>query len=203
MRSQRVYQQAFPTDRILAVLQRNDGKQFDQHLVPAVRAAGRHLSRRATWCASTAARSPWCSRHTPPIPIGACASFTADEVTPGEPNRGRPVGDGGRARQRDSGASRSGDYGIDPLLQPEPRPVRSCHMPRFAFGLPRPGRLYALPWDSMGVSRGGFRRGCSSPSSSISCGPTISSSSTSIGDTASARSSIRAWSSRTRDTRIW
>ncbi len=33
MRSQRRYQQAFPTDRILAVLQRNDGKQFEQHLV--------------------------------------------------------------------------------------------------------------------------------------------------------------------------
>ena len=33
MRSQRIYQEAFPTDRILAVLQRNDGKQFDQHLV--------------------------------------------------------------------------------------------------------------------------------------------------------------------------
>jgi len=33
MRSQRVYQQAHPTDRILAVLQRNDGKQFDQRLV--------------------------------------------------------------------------------------------------------------------------------------------------------------------------
>ncbi|MBI4265926.1 MAG: HD domain-containing protein [Acidobacteria bacterium] len=33
MRSQRVYQDAFPTDRILAVLQRNDGSQFDQHLV--------------------------------------------------------------------------------------------------------------------------------------------------------------------------
>jgi hypothetical protein len=33
MRSQRAYQQAFPTDRILAVLQRSDGKQFDQHLV--------------------------------------------------------------------------------------------------------------------------------------------------------------------------
>jgi putative nucleotidyltransferase with HDIG domain len=33
MRSQRLYQQAFPTDRILAVLQRNDGKQFDQNLV--------------------------------------------------------------------------------------------------------------------------------------------------------------------------
>jgi putative nucleotidyltransferase with HDIG domain len=33
MRSQRVYQEAFPTDRILAVLQRNDGAQFDQHLV--------------------------------------------------------------------------------------------------------------------------------------------------------------------------
>jgi putative nucleotidyltransferase with HDIG domain len=33
MRSQRSYQQAYPTDRILAVLQRNDGTQFDQHLV--------------------------------------------------------------------------------------------------------------------------------------------------------------------------
>ncbi|MGE0041217.1 MAG: HD-GYP domain-containing protein [Vicinamibacterales bacterium] len=33
MRSQRAYQQAFPTDRIKAVLERNDGQQFDQHLV--------------------------------------------------------------------------------------------------------------------------------------------------------------------------
>lgn len=33
MRSQRQYQQAFPTDRILEVLKRNDGKQFDQNLV--------------------------------------------------------------------------------------------------------------------------------------------------------------------------
>ena len=33
MRSQRAYQQAFPTDRILAVLQRNNGEQFDQHLI--------------------------------------------------------------------------------------------------------------------------------------------------------------------------
>ena len=33
MRSQRSYQQAFPTERILEVLKRNDGKQFDQHLV--------------------------------------------------------------------------------------------------------------------------------------------------------------------------
>ncbi len=33
MRSQRVYQQVHPTDRILAVLQQNDGKQFDQRLV--------------------------------------------------------------------------------------------------------------------------------------------------------------------------
>ena len=33
MRSQRAYQEAFPTDRILAVMKRNDGKQFDQHLV--------------------------------------------------------------------------------------------------------------------------------------------------------------------------
>src|SRR5262249_24816287 len=33
MRSQRRYQKAFPTDRILEVLRRNDGMQFDQHLV--------------------------------------------------------------------------------------------------------------------------------------------------------------------------
>jgi putative nucleotidyltransferase with HDIG domain len=33
MRSQRKYQQAHPTDRILEVLKRSDGKQFDQNLV--------------------------------------------------------------------------------------------------------------------------------------------------------------------------
>ena len=33
MRSQRAYQQAFPSDRILEVMKRNDGNQFDQHLV--------------------------------------------------------------------------------------------------------------------------------------------------------------------------
>jgi putative nucleotidyltransferase with HDIG domain len=33
MRSQRAYQQSFATDRILSVLKRNDGAQFDQHLV--------------------------------------------------------------------------------------------------------------------------------------------------------------------------
>jgi len=33
MRSQRRYQQSFPSERILTVLQRNDGTQFDQHLI--------------------------------------------------------------------------------------------------------------------------------------------------------------------------
>jgi putative nucleotidyltransferase with HDIG domain len=33
MRSQRSYQQSFPSDRVLEVLKRNDGLQFDQHLV--------------------------------------------------------------------------------------------------------------------------------------------------------------------------
>jgi putative nucleotidyltransferase with HDIG domain len=33
MRSQRAYQQAFPSDRILAVLRQHDGARFDQHLV--------------------------------------------------------------------------------------------------------------------------------------------------------------------------
>ena len=33
MRSQRAYQQAYPTDRIVAVLKKNEGSQLDQHLV--------------------------------------------------------------------------------------------------------------------------------------------------------------------------
>ena len=33
MRSQRTYQQSFPTERILPVQKRNDGTQFDQHLI--------------------------------------------------------------------------------------------------------------------------------------------------------------------------
>jgi hypothetical protein len=33
MRSQRAYQQAHPTDRIIAVLKKNEGSQLDQHLV--------------------------------------------------------------------------------------------------------------------------------------------------------------------------
>jgi putative nucleotidyltransferase with HDIG domain len=33
MRSQRAYQQAFPSDRVLAVLRRHDEKEFDPHLV--------------------------------------------------------------------------------------------------------------------------------------------------------------------------
>jgi putative nucleotidyltransferase with HDIG domain len=33
MRSQRAYQQSYPTDRILQVLKKNDGAQFDPHLV--------------------------------------------------------------------------------------------------------------------------------------------------------------------------
>ena len=33
MRSQRAYQQAFPSDRVLQVLRKDDGGQFDRHLV--------------------------------------------------------------------------------------------------------------------------------------------------------------------------
>jgi HD-GYP domain-containing protein (c-di-GMP phosphodiesterase class II) len=48
MRSHRAYQQSFPTDRILEVLKRNDGQQFDQNLVRRS-AAARHLSSRQPW----------------------------------------------------------------------------------------------------------------------------------------------------------
>lgn len=33
MRSQRTYQHSFPSERVVQVLKRNDGTQFDQHLV--------------------------------------------------------------------------------------------------------------------------------------------------------------------------
>jgi hypothetical protein len=33
MRSQRAYQQSFPTERVLEVLKRNNNEQFDRHLV--------------------------------------------------------------------------------------------------------------------------------------------------------------------------
>ena len=56
MRSQRAYQQAFPTERIIAVLKRNDGTQFDQHLVRDSCSCSASI-RLATWCASTPAKS--------------------------------------------------------------------------------------------------------------------------------------------------
>ena len=44
MRSQRAYQQAFPTDRVLAVLKKDDGAHFDAAAGAPLRAAARHLS---------------------------------------------------------------------------------------------------------------------------------------------------------------
>ena len=70
MRSQRVYQQAHPSDRILAVLQRNDGKQFDQHLVRRfVQLVGIYPAGQPG-ASSTPARSPSSSSPTRRIPTG-------------------------------------------------------------------------------------------------------------------------------------
>jgi HD-GYP domain-containing protein (c-di-GMP phosphodiesterase class II) len=49
MRSQRLYQRSFPTDRILEVMRRNDGRQFDQHLVRRFRRSWLACTRSATW----------------------------------------------------------------------------------------------------------------------------------------------------------
>ena len=109
MRSQRAYQQAFPTDRILAVLKRNDGTQFDQHLV---RRFVQLLAstRRAISCGSRPARSrswPGCTRPIRIVRACACcstrtarASICRTNATSG--NRRIPATEAGQCRRRRS-----------------------------------------------------------------------------------------------------
>jgi len=73
MRSQRSYQQAFPTDRILAVLQQNDGSRFDQRLVRRFSQLYRDLPDWATSSGSTTGRWPWCcAPRTGSLETGWC-----------------------------------------------------------------------------------------------------------------------------------
>ena len=119
MRSQRVYQPAFPTDRILAVLQRNDGKQFDQHLVrrfvqlvgiyPAgnlVRLYGGEDRRRAQGACprSRTARACACSSGGDGIPFGDPPEMNLWEMEETQDNAIQSPVD-------------PAEYGIDPLLQ--------------------------------------------------------------------------------------
>jgi len=63
MRSQRSYQRAFPTDRIVAVLKQNDGSRFDQRLVRRFSQL-MGIYRSATSSASTTARWRSCCTCT-------------------------------------------------------------------------------------------------------------------------------------------
>ena len=108
MRSQRVYQPAFPTDRILAVLQRNDGKQFDQNLVRRfVQLVGIYpvgnMVRLYNGEIAVVMKAHAPDPYRPRVRI----LMTADEMPLANSDRSQPVGDGGRAGQRDPVAARS------------------------------------------------------------------------------------------------
>ena len=76
MRSQRAYQQAFPTDRILAVMKRNDGTQFDQHLVRRfVQLLGIYPPGNLVRLTTEKLRSSRrCTRRTRTAPASACST---------------------------------------------------------------------------------------------------------------------------------
>ena len=117
MRSQRAYQQAFPTDRILAVLKRNDGTQFDQHLVRRfVQLLGIYppgnLVRLTTGEIAVVIQVHAPDPHRPRVRV-----LIAKDGTPLDlPVRSQPLG---RSSPRGAGrhrrAGRAGQYGIDPL----------------------------------------------------------------------------------------
>ena len=103
MRSQRSYQQAFPTDRILAVLKRNDGTQFDQHLVRrfvqllGIYPAG-NLVRLNT--GEVGGRAQACTR---PIRTGRTCACSSTATARGSTCRTtQPLGDEPTTRQRPS-----------------------------------------------------------------------------------------------------
>ena len=99
MRSQRAYQQAHPTDRILAVLKRNDGAQFDQNLVRRfVQLLGIYppgnLVRLSTGEVAVVLRVHAPDPHRPRVRV----LFAADGTPAGSALRSQPVGAAARRR---------------------------------------------------------------------------------------------------------
>ena len=118
MRSQRAYQQAFPTERIIAVLKRNDGTQFDQHLVRRfVQLLGIYppgnLVRLSTGEVAVVARVHAPDPYRPRVRVLFDAQGRRLDL-PFERNLWEPAHAGG---ELDSVASPvdPADYGIDPL----------------------------------------------------------------------------------------
>ncbi len=109
MRSQRAYQQAFPTDRILAVMKRNDGTEFDQNLVRRfVQLIGiyppRHTRATGYQRGGHRAAGPR-TGPTPATGTGAPRSRGASDPLPTYPT---PLGDGRRRRHPRHGSARPG-----------------------------------------------------------------------------------------------
>ncbi len=118
MRSQRAYQQAFPTDRILSVLKRNDGTQFDQHLVRRfVQLLGIYppgnLVRLTTGeiAVVTEAHAP--DPHRPRVRV-LCASDGSRLDLPYDRNLWEPARPGAEEHSIAAPVDPA-DYGIDPL----------------------------------------------------------------------------------------
>ena len=118
MRSQRAYQQAFPTERILAVLKRNDGTQFDQHLVRRfVQLLGIYppgnLVRLSTGEVAVVARVHAPDPYRPRVRVLFDSSGRRVDV-PFERNLWEPARDGGEPASVVAPVEPAG-YGIDPL----------------------------------------------------------------------------------------
>ena len=121
MRSQRKYQQAFPSERILAVLQRNDGKQFDQHLVRRfVQLLGIYPVGNLVKLDSGEIAIVLQVHAPDPYRPKVRVLFAADGATARAAARHQPLGGrAGRARGRRASSViaplNPADYGIDPL----------------------------------------------------------------------------------------
>ena len=181
MRSQRAYQQAFPTERIIAVLKRNDGTQFDQHLVRRfVQLLGIYPPGNLVRLNTGESRS-WrvCTRRIPTGP--GCASCSTARDAARSALRTESLGAGSRrrrARQRRlaGGSRRIRDRsvelpaGVTAIMSeashtPSRRalPRRRLHVAGAAHGgdpglLARSPRRRAAPRASRGAAAGGLRR---------------------------------------------
>ena len=118
MRSQRAYQQAFPSDRILQVMKRNDGQQFDQHLVRRFTQLLGIYPPGNLVRLDSGALAVVIAVHAPdPYRPRVKVIYRARRRAPRDAARTEPVGSaGGRARSQAVAASLDpSEHGIDPL----------------------------------------------------------------------------------------
>jgi hypothetical protein len=121
MRSQRTYQQAYPTDRILAVLKKNEGAQMDRNLVRRfVQLLGIYppgnLVQLSTGEVAVVLRVHAPDPHRPRVRVLLAADGTRLEL-PFERNLWEPQPEGGADGDLANVISPvdPADYGLDPL----------------------------------------------------------------------------------------